>query len=91
MFIYFPFEIFFTACMYKCLPFSHINLSTHTLIKKKKKIAVDFEEPYSAPSLSEIPWYGILGNHEYGYNVDAVLEYANINPIWVMDDRYYTK
>jgi tartrate-resistant acid phosphatase type 5 len=75
--------------MYKCLPFPHINLSTHTLIIKK--IAVDFEEPYSAPSLSEIPWYGILGNHEYGYNVDAVLEYANINPIWVMDDRYYTK
>lgn len=54
-------------------------------------MAVDFEEPYSATALSKIPWYGVLGNHEYGYNVSAVLEYANVNAAWVMDDRYYTR
>ena len=52
---------------------------------------MDFEEPYSATALSKIPWYGVLGNHEYGYNVSAVLEYANVNAAWVMDDRYYTR
>jgi acid phosphatase len=54
------------------------------------QIAVDFEEPYAAPEL-QIPWFGVLGNHEYGYNPDAVVEYASDNPIWVMDDRYFTK
>ena len=55
------------------------------------QIAVDFEQPYSQPSLSSVQWYSILGNHEYGYQVDAQLEYAMINPKWVMDSRYYTK
>ena len=51
----------------------------------------DFEDPYSASALSSLKWYGVLGNHEYGYNVSAVLDYASVNPIWVMDDRYYTR
>ena len=38
-----------------------------------------------------MPWYGVLGNHEYGYNVSAVVEYANISKRWIMDDRYYTR
>jgi hypothetical protein len=39
----------------------------------------------------QVPWYGVLGNHEYGYNVSAVVEYANISKRWIMDDRYYTR
>jgi 3',5'-cyclic AMP phosphodiesterase CpdA len=32
-----------------------------------------------------------LGNHEYGYNVSAVVAYADISSRWVMDARYYTR
>ena len=30
-------------------------------------------------------------NHEYGYNVDAQIELANIYTNWIMDSRYYTR
>lgn len=54
------------------------------------QIKVDFEEPYAAPSL-QLPWYSALGNHEYGYNVSAQIDYAKVNSKWIMDDRYYSK
>ena len=39
----------------------------------------------------KVPWYGVLGNHEYGYNVSAQLDLTNSYPNWVMPDRYYVK
>ena len=56
------------------------------------QIATDFTGPYSA-SVLNVNWYGVLGNHEYGYNVQAQLELAkmDLKPKWGMDDRYYTK
>jgi len=54
------------------------------------QITTDWVDPYSAESL-QIPWYSILGNHEYGYNVQAQIDLANLYPNWVMDDRYYTR
>ena len=40
-----------------------------------------------------MPWYGVLGNHEYGYDVDAqiALSQESLAPKWVMDDRYFTR
>ena len=55
------------------------------------QIAVDWEQPYNLEGLKGLPWYGVLGNHEYGYNVSAVLDYASLNPAWVMDGRYYRR
>ena len=52
------------------------------------QINADFVKPYDELNL---PFYSILGNHEYGYNVSAQLDYANMNPKWIMDDRYYTR
>ena len=50
-----------------------------------------FESVYTASSLS-IPWYSILGNHDYGFNPDAQLQYKSPNnDRWVMPSRYYTK
>ncbi len=46
------------------------------------------KKPYDELNL---PFYSILGNHEYGYNVSAQLDYATMNPKWIMDDRYYTR
>mmetsp|Transcript_31042 Transcript_31042/g.52442 ORF Transcript_31042/g.52442 Transcript_31042/m.52442 type:complete len:377 (+) Transcript_31042:69-1199(+) len=54
------------------------------------QFSVDFEEPYAAEAL-QVKWYHSLGNHEYGYNVQAQIDYMDINPIWIMPDRYYTQ
>ena len=52
------------------------------------QIAEDWEKPYAGLNLQ---WFNILGNHEYGYNVQAQIDYANINSNWILDDRYYTR
>ena len=55
------------------------------------QIAEDFTKPYGAYSSLNVPWYGVLGNHEYGYNVEAQIQLSQAHPLWVMDARYYTR
>ena len=55
------------------------------------QINVDFTEPYSTPNLKDLDWYNIFGNHEYGYNSQAVIDYSANNSHWIFPDRYYTK
>ena len=50
----------------------------------------NYELIYSHPDLM-LPWYPILGNHEYRGNTQAVLDYSNISARWEMPARYYTK
>ncbi len=50
----------------------------------------NYELIYSHPELM-IPWYPILGNHEYRGNTQAVLDYADVSARWQMPGRYYTK
>ena len=52
------------------------------------QIHSDFELPYADPSLASLQWYSILGNHEYGYNSQAEIDYAMINDRWIMPSRY---
>lgn len=52
------------------------------------QIMDDFVKPYAS---LDLPFYSILGNHEYGYNVSAQLDYASNNENWIMDDRYYSR
>jgi tartrate-resistant acid phosphatase type 5 len=47
-----------------------------------------FENVYTAPSL-QVPWYAILGNHDYHANCDAQIAYSKISPRWKMPARYY--
>ncbi|MGD1089379.1 MAG: tartrate-resistant acid phosphatase type 5 family protein [Verrucomicrobiota bacterium] len=47
-----------------------------------------FEEVYYDPAL-QVPWYCILGNHDYHSNCDAQIAYGKINPRWKMPARYY--
>jgi len=48
-----------------------------------------FEDIYTAPSL-QIPWYVALGNHDYGINPQAQVDYTLYSPRWKMPSRYYT-
>lgn len=50
----------------------------------------NYELIYSHPELM-LPWYPILGNHEYRGNTQAVLDYAKVSARWDMEGRYYTK
>lgn len=50
----------------------------------------NYEAIYAHPELM-IPWYPILGNHEYRGNTQAVLDYAGVSRRWMMPARYYTK
>ncbi len=49
-----------------------------------------FEQVYHAPSL-QIPWYVILGNHDYVGKCEPQLAYAKTHPRWIMPARYYTE
>lgn len=50
----------------------------------------NYELIYSHPELM-IPWYPVMGNHEYRGNTQAVLDYAQVSARWEIPARYYTK
>lgn len=50
----------------------------------------NYELLYGHPELM-LPWYPILGNHEYRGNTQAVLDYAKKSRRWEMPARYYSK
>lgn len=50
----------------------------------------NYELVYSHPDLM-IPWYPILGNHEYRGNTQAVIDYSQVSARWRMPARYYTR
>jgi acid phosphatase len=48
-----------------------------------------FEGVYTAPSLG-VPWYAILGNHDYKGRPEAQLAYAKTHPHWKIPARYFS-
>lgn len=48
-----------------------------------------FENVFSAASL-EIPFYAVLGNHDYLRNPQAQVDYTALSTRWKMPERYYT-
>jgi 3',5'-cyclic AMP phosphodiesterase CpdA len=50
----------------------------------------DYELVYNHPGLM-IPWYPMLGNHEYKGNTKAIIAYSNVSRRWQMPARYYSK
>lgn len=57
------------------------------------QIEADWVKPFgsTSPSLLKLPWYNVLGNHEYGYEVQVQLDMAKMYGAWNLDARYYTK
>lgn len=51
----------------------------------------DFEDVFTAKSLY-VPWYGVLGNHDYAYSVEAQFKYKSPNnDRWQLPSQYYSK
>lgn len=48
-----------------------------------------FEEVYTHPGLRHLPWYPVLGNHDYGGSVKAQIDYKGPTGRWKMAGRYY--
>lgn len=47
-----------------------------------------FEDIYTAPSL-QVPWYAVLGNHDYRGNTQAQIDYSAISHRWRLPARWY--
>ncbi|MFN7010607.1 MAG: purple acid phosphatase family protein [Allorhizobium sp.] len=47
-----------------------------------------FEAIYDAPAL-QVPWYAVLGNHDYGGSAQAQIDYSKKSRRWTMPDRYF--
>lgn len=50
----------------------------------------NYEQIYSHPELM-LPWFPVLGNHEYRGNTQACMDYSYKSMRWQMPSRYYTK
>ncbi|MBL8148636.1 MAG: metallophosphoesterase [Blastocatellia bacterium] len=48
-----------------------------------------FEDVYNKPGLN-IPFYAVLGNHDYRKNPQAEVDYTKKSKKWRMPDKYYT-
>ena len=49
-----------------------------------------FEDVYVQPSL-QVPWYVVLGNHDYRGNSQAQLDYSKRSKRWRMPARYWSR
>jgi tartrate-resistant acid phosphatase type 5 len=49
-----------------------------------------FREPYGTPCLSQVPFYPILGNHDYKGQPAAQIAYTQTQKQWRMPHRFYS-
>lgn len=49
-----------------------------------------FENIYTAPSLQQLPFYVVSGNHEYKGSVQAILDYSSVSKRWNAPARYFS-
>ncbi|MCX6128348.1 MAG: metallophosphoesterase [Proteobacteria bacterium] len=49
-----------------------------------------FTDPYGKPCLSQVPFYAILGNHDYKGDPSAQIAYSEQQSFWHMPHRFYS-
>lgn len=49
-----------------------------------------FHDVFNHPSL-QVPWYSMLGNHDYRKNESAQIAYSELENIWNLPNHYYSK
>ena len=49
-----------------------------------------YEDIYTGPAL-QVPWYVVLGNHDYRGNPQAQIDYTKRSKRWRMPARYFTR
>ena len=50
---------------------------------------ISFREIYTSPSL-DIPWYPVIGNHDYHGSIQAQIDYSRRDGRWRMPARYHS-
>lgn len=54
-----------------------------------KKFTTHWKNIYSGDAL-QLPWYVVLGNHDYRSDADAEVAYSKRDSMWIMPARYYS-
>ncbi len=49
-----------------------------------------FQSMYDTPCVKQLPFYAILGNHDYQQNPGAQITYTSEHPSWHMPHRFYS-
>lgn len=49
-----------------------------------------FERPYGSPCLATMPFYPVLGNHDYRLSPQAQIDYSLVQSRWRMPGRFYS-
>ncbi|MBV6644877.1 MAG: metallophosphoesterase [Cyclobacteriaceae bacterium] len=48
-----------------------------------------YEDVYTGDHIKALPWYAVLGNHDYQGNYQAQIDYSQINGKWYLPATYY--